>query len=355
MKFFPKWWRNSKLLGVFDMSYSPPQPQIWQGRVDSLSERDAFRWHQRVVCVDLSKSDFPEKSKTGKNLVLLGFASDLGIARNHGRVGAAQGPLALRKALAGLPVHFDESVTLYDCGDILCAGSKKTSGKKSDILLEAQQELAILLDRVLSAGATPIVMGGGHELAFGHYLGLASHLEKNSKNKKRIGIINFDAHFDLRPFVGESTSGTPFSQISDFCSEKGMDFSYLVLGIQKITNTKSLFQRAQDLGVSVIERHEMVMANLVALSKKITDFLHHQDHIYVTICLDAFSASVAPGVSAPTVDGIPLDVFFTLLTEILKSGKVACLDVAELSPPLDPDGRTAKLAAKIIFEMVGAM
>lgn len=355
MKFFPKWWRNSKLLGVFDMSYSPPQPQIWQGRVDSLSERDAFRWHQCIVCVDLSKNGLPEKSKIEKTLALLGFASDLGIARNYGRVGAALGPLALRKALANLPVHFDEWVTLYDCGDVFCVDLKKATRKKSDILLEAQQELAILLGRILSAGATPIVMGGGHELAFGHYLGLASHLEKKFKDKKRIGIINFDAHFDLRPFMGESTSGTPFLQIADFCAEKGMDFSYLVLGIQKIANTKSLFQRAKDLGVNVIERHEMVMANLVALSKKIADFLHHQDHVYVTICLDAFSASVAPGVSAPTVDGIPLDVFFTLLSGILKSGKVSCLDVAELSPPLDPDGRTAKLAAKIIFEMVGAV
>jgi formiminoglutamase len=195
-------------------------------------------------------------------------------------------------------------------------------------------------------------MGGGHELAFGHYLGLASHLEKNFPGKKRIGIINFDAHFDLRPFAGESTSGTPFSQISDFCAEKEIDFSYLVLGIQKIANTKWLFQRAKDLGVHVIERDEMIMENRVVLSKKIADFWRHQDQVYVTICLDAFSAHVAPGVSAPSVEGIPLDSFFTLLSEILKSGKVSCLDVAELSPPFDPDGRTAKFAAKIIFEMV---
>lgn len=336
------------------MSYNPPQPQIWQGRVDSLSERGAFRWHQSVVCADLSKKGLPEKGKTEKTFVLLGFVSDLGIARNHGRMGAAQGPLALRKALANLPVHFDESVLLYDGGDVVCVGSIKLPGTKSttDLLLETQRELAVFTDRILSAGAISIVMGGGHELAFGHYLGLASHLEKISKDKKRIGIINFDAHFDLRPFAGESTSGTPFTQIADFCAEKAMDFSYLVLGIQKTTNTKSLFQKAQDLGVGVVERDEMTMTNLVALSKKIADFLCHQDGVYVTVCLDAFSAGVAPGVSAPTVDGIPLDVFFTLLTEILKSGKVSCLDVAELSPPFDPDGRTAKLAAKVIFEMV---
>lgn len=337
------------------MTYFPPQPQVWQGRVDSLSERDAFRWHQRVVCVDLSKNDFPEKSKTGKSFALLGFASDLGIARNQGRVGAAQGPSALRKALANLPVHFGKSVMVYDCGDVVCASQDQSGDGKTDALLEAQTELAVSIERILSTGTISVVMGGGHELAFGHYRGLASHLEKKSQDKKRIGIINFDAHFDLRPFTGESTSGTPFTQISHFCTEKGIDFSYLVLGIQKIANTKLLFQRAADLGVSVIERSEMVMGRLAALSQKIANFLHHQDHVYVTICLDAFSADMAPGVSAPTVDGIPLDIFFTLLTEILKSGKVACLDVAELSPPLDPDGRTAKLAAKIIFEMVGAL
>lgn len=337
------------------MTYYSPQKQVWQGRTDSLSDRDAFRWHQSIVCADLVKNALPEKDKNETAFGLLGFASDLGIARNQGRVGAVQGPSALRKALAGLPVHFDESVTLYDCGDVVCASQDQSGYGKTDALLEAQTELAVSIERILSTGTIPVVMGGGHELAFGHYRGIASHLEKNFKDKKRIGIINFDAHFDLRPFTGESTSGTPFSQIADFCSEKGMDFSYLVLGIQKITNTKSLFQRAKDLGVSVIERDEMTAANLVVNSQKIADFLQHQDHIYVTICLDVFSASAAPGVSAPTVDGVPLDVFFTLLSEILKSGKVSCLDVAELSPPLDPDGRTAKLAAKIIFEMVGAL
>lgn len=337
------------------MTYIPPQPQIWQGRTDSLSEREAFRWHQSVVFADLSKNGLPEKSKMEKTFALLGFSSDLGIARNQGRIGAAQGPVSLRKALAGLPVHFDESVTVYDCGDVACAGQAKTDAAKSDLLLDAQLELAVSVGRLLSAGAIPIVMGGGHELAFGHYLGLASYLGKIFKAKRRIGIINFDAHFDLRPFTGESTSGTPFSQIADLCAEKEMEFHYLTLGIQQTANTKQLFQRAENLGVRVIERSEMIMANLVALSKKIEHFLRHQDSVYVTICLDAFSASVAPGVSAPTVDGIPLDVFFTLLTEILKSGKVACVDVAELSPPFDIDNRTAKLAAKIIFEAVQSL
>ena len=77
----------------------------WHGRVDLPATADTQRWHQRVA-LD------PQPEAPG--IALLGFASDEGIRRNAGRLGAAQGPGALRNALANLPVL--HCAPLYDAG-----------------------------------------------------------------------------------------------------------------------------------------------------------------------------------------------------------------------------------------------
>ena len=82
---------------------------------------------------------------------------------------------------------------------------------------------------------------------------------------------------------------------------------------------------------------------------KINGFIEKVDDLYITVDLDVFSASIAPGVSAPAVKGIDLSVFDPLLEAIKKTGKIKVFDVAECNPRFDLDNRTAKLAAYIIF------
>ena len=67
--------------------------------------------------------------------------------------------------------------------------------------------------RPSDAGQFPVVLGGGHEVAFGTYLGLA-RISRSAHPGDRIGILNLDAHFDLRPGPVPS-SGTPFRQIAE--------------------------------------------------------------------------------------------------------------------------------------------
>ena len=86
---------------------------------------------------------------------------------------------------------------------------------------------------------TPIILGGGHETAYGHYLGVRNYIGKEAK----LGIINIDAHFDLRPYNEQPSSGTMFRQIL----EQDENSSYLVLGIQRYGNTQALFDKADEL------------------------------------------------------------------------------------------------------------
>ena len=84
----------------------------------------------------------------------------------------------------------------------------------------------------------PIVLGGGHETAYGHYLGLKSSLQPD----EQLAVINLDAHFDLRPYDQTGpNSGTGFRQMADH-AKKGKDFPYLIiLGFQSTYNNLFLF------------------------------------------------------------------------------------------------------------------
>jgi len=304
---------------------------IWQGRVDAAEGPLGQRWHQVMK---------PLGSITpAGTTVLLGFACDAGVARNHGRPGAAQGPAAIRHALRNMPVH--ECRDLADGGDIVCEG---------DALEAAQQSLSSAVARELAAGRFPFVLGGGHEMALGSFRGLAAHVEQE-EGLRSIGIVNFDAHFDLRQDV-RSTSGTPFLQIARECEGRGWPFLYACLGVSRYANTAALFARADELGV--LWRPDEAMAGGDAAGA-LAAFIADVDDLYLTFCLDVLPAAVAPGVSAPAARGVGLDVLEPLVDAVAASGKLRLADVAEMNPRHDIDGRTAAVAARIVARIANGV
>ena len=305
----------------------------WQGRVDP--EADSARWHQRIQ---------PLAGDSEPGVALLGFASDEGVRRNHGRVGAANGPLAIRKALANLAWH--RSGPAYDAGDVVCADGD---------LEAAQARLGGNVCALLDAGHLPIVLGGGHEVAFGSWQGLAGHLGGDQCEQQapreaapRIGIINFDAHFDLRDPAQVHSSGTPFAQVAEQCAARGWPFAYACIGISRASNTRALFQRAAELGVLVREDHEIRESRLPGLVTELQAFIAGCDAVYLTIDIDVLPACEAPGVSAPAARGVALSLLEPLLEFVRDSGKLRLADLAELNPEHDIDNRTARVAARLI-------
>lgn len=296
----------------------------WSGRIDP--EPDSPRWHQRIQA--LSPDSQP-------GVALLGFACDEGVRRNHGRVGAAGAPPAMRKALANLAWH--RQGPAYDGGDVLCADGD---------LEGAQARLGEQVCALLDAGHFPIVLGGGHEVAFGSWQGIAEHL--SGQPAPRIGIINFDAHFDLRDPAHVHSSGTPFAQIAEDCAARGWPFAYACLGVSRASNTRALFQRAAELQVLVREDREIREASLAAIGAELQAFVAGCDAVYLTIDIDVLPACEAPGVSAPAARGVSLALLEPLLEGIRDSGKLRLADLAELNPEHDIDSRTAKVAARLI-------
>lgn len=312
-------------------NYEQANMTLWQGRQDSLAGE---RYFQQVTSHNLQQSPLPVN--TSQAIAILGFNSDEGIRRNEGRVGAKEGANALREQLAKLPCHHQRQ--FIDLGNIIC----------DDGALEvAQADFAKVIHYCHQHGYKTIAFGGGHEIAWGHFCGL-------KENYKKLGIINFDAHFDLRrlPKTNHGTSGTPFWQIANHCQQNNRAFHYCCLGIQPHANTESLFTAADTFKVPYVTAEQI---NDWAFNRQTTfldEFLINHDSIYLSICLDVFAECYAPGVSAPQALGLSPWQALPLLKYIIQTGKVVSIDIAELSPILDHHHKTARLAAMIIAELL---
>ena len=299
---------------------------IWQGRFDG----DDPLYHRLFQRVSL-ETDYG--TILPNDFVLHGFGVDEGVKRNKGRVGAKDGPDTIRKNMSNFPVVSPE-FSLKDFGNISC----------DDGNLEiSQNTLAEKVAEVLKSKGKSIVLGGGHEVTYAHYSGI-----RKAFPEKKIGIINIDAHFDNRePEIGVGpSSGTGFWQIA----QEGA-INSLHIGIQRNSNTLKLFDTAHQYGMKYILAEELFFENLPSVYQKIDEVITQCDILYLTVCMDVFNSSIAPGVSASAYNGIFADTsFIHFFKHILKSEKLMAFDIAEVNPSLDIQENTARLAAGLVNE-----
>lgn len=296
---------------------------IWIGRVDSETDQSQFRYHQVVRFHEQGEND----------IGLIGFSSDEGVRRNNGRLGAKEGPNAIRQQLASFPWHF--SGGLFDYGNIYC---------ENHALESTQIKLGKAVSQVLNNNHKLIVLGGGHETTYGHYLGVREAIG----SEKKLGIINIDAHFDMRPYDIEPTSGTMFKQILD----DDPNASYFVMGIQQFGNTVSLFEEAKQKNVQYILEEHLNQTSMEDLTIKLQQFIDRHDAVYLTLCMDVLNVSYAPGVSATNAFGLDPFKVREIIRTVLACDKTTSFDICEVNPAYDIDNRTAKLAAAFVNEAI---
>lgn len=321
----------------WESRYLPPDPLVWQGRTDVPAD-SCFYQHMNLLNLLTQK---PEKTPVGQSaFAIVGFKCDEGVQRDLGRGGASEGPTAIRQRLVNLPLQ-NPQIRLYDAGNILC----------TDHDLEASQHaLAEITAMLLENNIHPIVIGGGHEVAFGHYQGIA----KIYPAQKRLGIINFDAHFDLHHLHPRHrpSATTAFYQIANAHKEEKRHFDYNCIGIQHAGNFRQAFEHAKQLNVKLILADDLHQGQQDKCVDFIDRVLDENDLIYMSLSLDVFSPAFAPGVSSIQPLGLNPWHLIPLIRQIASSGKVLSYDIVEHVPRYDIDHRTAKLAATLIYEII---
>jgi formiminoglutamase len=319
----------------WESRYLPPDPILWQGRPD-LPEDSCF--YQHIQLLDLLHDELIEN--TGLAFALIGFKSDEGVQRDLGRTGAVEGPIAIRQRLARLPIQKPQ-IIVYDAGNIVC----------QDHDLEASQlALSEVIKMLTEKHIRPIVLGGGHELAWGHYQGIAQVYPP----EKKLGIVNFDAHFDMHPLhpSNRSSASTSFYQIAEAHRKSQRQFDYNCIGIQHAGNVRQAFEIAKKNNVKIILADELHQGQQEKCFDFIDRIIDKNDLIYLSLSLDVFSPAFAPGVSTIQPLGLNPWHVIPLLRQAAASGKVISYDIAEHVPRYDIDHRTAKLAATLIYEII---
>ncbi|MFR8991043.1 MAG: formimidoylglutamase [Fusobacterium sp.] len=289
--------------------------KLWNGKIDSFEEDDLKLW--QVV------KDISEVQEKG-GVCFVGYDTEDGILRDEGVAGAAEGADAIRKGLSELPSI--KNLRIYDYGNL----EKKT-------LEEAQEEYSEKIADIYSKGLFPIGLGGGHDIVYGAYKGI-----RKAFPDKKIGIISFDAHLDIKSYDERMTSETSFKKILD--EDKNVE--YAITGFQRLENSRSLIKNADEKGVLVLEEEypeEFTISSLKSFVKKM-------DIVYVTICMDVFDGAAAPGVSFPTVLEMDSKKGKRILRALMETKKVVCLDFAEINPKYDIANRTSRLAGYMIYE-----
>ncbi|MCR8843325.1 formimidoylglutamase [Paenibacillus sp. SC116] len=308
------------------------EAEVWTGRTDHTERRSSFRYHQIVEPMELNT---PWETFSTNTCAIIGFECEEGVRRNQGRLGAANAPNALRQALASIPWRAAKGHRLVDAGNVTCSNNK---------LEKAQEALGNAISYLYSKSTTPIILGGGHETLYGHYLGVRKHIGQDAS----LGIINIDAHFDLRPYDNQPSSGTMFRQIL----EQDHNSRYFVLGIQRFGNTQELFDTADELGACYILEEEMHHGQMQDIISSLHDFIAQQDYVMLTLCTDVINAAFAPGVSASSPFGLTPMVVRDLIRTVATHKKTLSFDICEVNPTLDENGRTIKLGAYLTNEAI---
>ncbi|HEX5272444.1 MAG TPA: formimidoylglutamase [Gemmataceae bacterium] len=277
--------------------------------------------------------------------VLIGFPQDEGVRRNGGRVGAAEAPREIRRWLYRL--------VPWDCetdSDLAALGLLDVGDVRIESDLEASQAaLGEVVGAVLRAGAVPLVLGGGHETAYGHYLGYVNA-------GVAVGVINIDAHLDVRPLIdGKGHSGSPFRQMMEHPTHPLPGHHYVCLGAQPQSVARLHLRYARERGAVVRWATDDLIGTRVEFHHACERLGVRWGRIYVTLDADVGQVSDVPAVSAPNVRGLPGDYLLRCARIAGGRPEVSSFDLVEINPRYDRDGQSARWGALVVWNFLAGL
>ncbi len=274
------------------------------------------------------------------DVAVLGAPYDFG---TQWRAGARFGPRAIRDAStlfafghAGAYDHEDDvtyldGVRIVDLGD---ADIVHTDTKASHAAIEAG------VRKILASGALPVVLGGDHSVnipcinAFG--------------GTGPIHIVQIDAHLD---FVDERHGvryghGNPMRRAAEQSYVTGLT----QLGIRNVSSTaKDGYEAARAMGSDILSVRQVRRLGIDATLERIPKGQRY----YLTLDIDGFDPSIAPGTGTPSHGGFIYYEVLELIAGLARRGTIVGIDLVEVAPDYDHTGTTAILAAQILLNTIG--
>lgn len=289
------------------------------------------------------EADAASLKKHGAKAAIMGCPYDMG---GIWRTGTADGPRGLRDVSRQYTGYFvDDEIDLISTFSLVDCGNAPMIPASPERCRAAMKAGA---SEILKSGAMGIFIGGDHSIP----IPLGEALSENTDGQ--IGYIVFDANMDAE----EDVDGERFSNWSEACRLAELPNvdpkNMVMIGIRGNLNSKRQMEYARDKGMTVFKMHDVwedgiksVMERALAIAGRNTKDL------YVSFDTDGIDAAYAPGTSGPEPGGLTSREILTAARMIGKHG-VRMFDIVELCPAYDPSGITARLAAYIIFNILGA-
>lgn len=279
---------------------------------------------------------------TRPSWMLLGYPDDEGIGLNGGRQGAALAPDFIRTYFYKMTPSLirPQPQALWDLGNL-----------RLDVSLAERHERGKeIIKTALDLGCRTLSLGGGHDYGYADGAGFIEHcLEQPLKDKsQRPLVINFDAHLDVRPTEKGFHSGTPFNRL---LSRYEGQFDFVEVGLQNQCNSVEHLQWAQKKGAQILLLEDIREVGLKASLKALLA-PHQGQPCFLSVDIDAFASTEAPGCSQSWTTGLHLQEFLPTLQMLQADFRVKSLAIYEVSPPLDQDHRTSKLAALLLHHTI---
>lgn len=316
-------------MSILEKHLTPPDPTLFFTRNDPGDPRMGD-------LVGHDPASFPDSAR----VALIGVPQDIGVRRNGGRVGAAAAPDAIRAMLYRLTPYDIESGKnlpgdfLFDLGNVRVDGD----------LEEIHERVTEVVREVCKAGVIPLVLGGGHDTTYAAASGVAAEYGA-------LGMINVDAHLDVRAPNPLRNSGTSFRMLIE--EGKVVPEYFVELGIQGFVNAAGHAEWLYGRGAHIITLDEIRSCGFdEMLATAYLNATPSSERVYATLDIDGVRSSDAPGVSATMPDGITAAEFLAAARSLGRRPYTVALDMVELNPTYDQDNRTAKLAAHAVIRFL---
>ena len=275
------------------------------------------------------------------DVAVLGAPYDFG---TQWRPGARFGPRAVREAStlfsfghAGAYDHEDDATYLAGDVRIVDIGDADIIHTKTE---ESHANIEFGVRKILKAGALPVVIGGDHSINIPCINAFS--------DQDPVHVVQIDAHLD---FVDErhgvtAGHGNPMRRAIEKSWVSGMT----QLGIRNVSSTaKEGYEDARARGSDILSVRQVRKLGIDAVLERIPLGARY----YVTIDIDAFCPSIAPGTGTPSHGGFLYYDVLEILQGLAKRGQVAGIDLVEVAPAYDPTDSTQILAAQLLLNFIG--
>lgn len=282
------------------------------------------------------------ESKEKARICIMGVPFDNAVSLNKG---AAKGPETMRNLSIDMSDVTEDDIIikdglLYDIGDI-------------PVDLNWEKYFADVSDEAYKLMQTDnfcLFLGGDHSVtiplhqAFGKY-------QKEKKEDAKIGVIHFDAHYDLcDEYDGHKWSHACTEARSLETIISGEDLFFV--GI-RVAEKSELMTIEQNPGITVVKANEVHTNGIDSVFKKLNDKFQDYDALYLTIDIDVLDPSFAPGTGTPQPGGLTIMQLIQLFKMIIEKLPVKAMDIVEVAPDLDVNNITSWAAMRLIMDLFG--